>query len=72
MIKIQPQTLKPLRNAIYNKNNSVVNLLIKRNEGVTELSKMFLGKTQQERRDVLNLLKNSLPNGCGEIFCTFS
>ena len=71
MIELNANTVKLLTKAVKNKNNKVMNIVSKKADGATELSRVILGNANGERNQVANFLKGIIPENCGKVFCTF-
>ena len=72
MIELSKNTLGVVKKAVRNKNNTVMNILSKKTGGATELSRLFLGKSEKDRKAVVDLLTSIVPEDCGKVLCTFS
>lgn len=71
MISVEQQTINYIKKVARNKNNKFINIL-RRTNNTTEISRIALGKTTKDRDSAIHLLKSMVPEGCGELFCTFT
>ena len=72
MRPVTRKTMLQLKGVFMDKRNSVVSIMSINSEGVTDLSRLYLGKTQKEREGAVKALVGMIPEDSGKLFCTVS
>ena len=67
MIELNTKSYNTIAGAVKNKTNKYVNILSKKADGATDLSRMILGKTNKERNQAAKALRGMIPDECGRV-----